>query len=119
MGLNPFMPNGISHPYQLNESISVLWDVGWYFSFLFNFNREFCKQTVETLIRRSVWQRLAASDLVLHCLPMFQKRMIGLYGLNIVELSLCFNNVYNWLLMHFFFISNHSSLLFCDCTILC
>ena len=35
--LNPFMPNGISHPYQLEHSISVLRNVGWYFSFLFKF----------------------------------------------------------------------------------
>ena len=34
---NPFMPNGISHRYQLEQSISVLRDVGWYFSFLFKF----------------------------------------------------------------------------------
>ena len=34
---NPFMPNGISHHYQLEQSISVLRDVGWYFSFLFKF----------------------------------------------------------------------------------
>ena len=26
-------PNGISHCYQLEQSISVLRDVGWYFSF--------------------------------------------------------------------------------------
>ena len=32
---NPFMPNGISHRYQLEQSISVLRDVRWYFSFLF------------------------------------------------------------------------------------
>ena len=28
---NPFMPNGISHRYQLEQSISVLRDVRWYF----------------------------------------------------------------------------------------
>ena len=33
---NPFMPNGISHRYQLEQSISVLRDVR-YFSFLFRF----------------------------------------------------------------------------------
>ena len=32
---NSFMPNGISHRYQLKQSISFLRDVGWYFSFLF------------------------------------------------------------------------------------
>ena len=30
---NPFMPNGISHRYQLEQSISVLRDARWYFSF--------------------------------------------------------------------------------------
>ena len=34
---NPFMPNGISHRNQLEQSISVLKDVRWYFSFLFKF----------------------------------------------------------------------------------
>ena len=34
---NPFMPNGISHRYQLEQSIYVLRDVRWYFSFLFKF----------------------------------------------------------------------------------
>ena len=33
--INPFMQNGISHSYQLEQSISVLTDVWWYFSFLF------------------------------------------------------------------------------------
>ena len=34
---NPFMPNIISHSYQLEQSISVLRGVRWYFSFLFKF----------------------------------------------------------------------------------
>ena len=34
---NPFMPNGISYCYQLKQSISVLRDVRWHFSFLFKF----------------------------------------------------------------------------------
>ena len=29
--INPFMPNGISHSYQLDHSIFVLRVVGWYF----------------------------------------------------------------------------------------
>ena len=37
MCLNPLKPNGISHPYQLDQSISILWVVWWYFSFLFKF----------------------------------------------------------------------------------
>ena len=34
---NPFMPNGVSHHYRLEQSISVLRGVRWYFSFLFKF----------------------------------------------------------------------------------
>ena len=44
-----FKPNGISHSYQLDQSISVLSVVGWYFSFLIkNFKKIFCKQTVKS-----------------------------------------------------------------------
>ena len=35
---NPFMLNGISHRYQLKQSISVLRDVRWYIHFYSNFN---------------------------------------------------------------------------------
>ena len=31
----PFKPSGISHSYELGQSISVLRVVGWYFTFLF------------------------------------------------------------------------------------
>ena len=49
---NSFMPKGISHRYQLKQSISVLRDVRWYiYFFSSNFNRKLCKQTVEALIR--------------------------------------------------------------------
>ena len=41
--VNPFKPNGISHCYQLDQSISFLRVFGLYFSFLF----KFCKRTVE------------------------------------------------------------------------
>ena len=35
---NPFKPNGISHSYQLNQSLFILRVFGWYFfSFLFKF----------------------------------------------------------------------------------
>ena len=37
---NPFKPNGISHSYQLDQSISVFRVVGWYFSFLFKFQNK-------------------------------------------------------------------------------
>ena len=35
--INPFKPNGISHFYHLDQSISLLRVVGWYFSFSFKF----------------------------------------------------------------------------------
>ena len=35
--LNPLRPNGVSHLYQLDQPISVLWVVGLYFSFSFKF----------------------------------------------------------------------------------
>ena len=37
IALNLFKPNGISHSYQLDWSISILRVVEWYFSFLFKF----------------------------------------------------------------------------------
>ena len=36
---NPFKPNAISHCYQLDQSISVLRIVCWYFTFYSNFNK--------------------------------------------------------------------------------
>ena len=35
--VNPFKPNGISHSYQLDQTISGLRVVVWHFSFLFKF----------------------------------------------------------------------------------
>ena len=61
------MLNEFSLPYQLEESISDFRAVGWYFHFYSNFKTYLFKVTVENLIRRRVF---AASDLVLHCLPM-------------------------------------------------
>ena len=75
--LNPFKPNGVSHCYQLEQSIFVSIDVGWYFSFYSNFNRTFCKQTVETLIRRRVLWRLVWICIVCLCPT---KRTLGFYG---------------------------------------
>ena len=37
VSFNPFMPNGISHLYHLDEFIANFWVDGWYFSFLFKF----------------------------------------------------------------------------------
>ena len=44
--INPFWPNGIPHCYQFDELL------GGILHFYSNFNITFCKQTVETLIRR-------------------------------------------------------------------
>ena len=65
------MPNGSSVSSQWDQSISVFRVVGWCFSFLCKFLKIFCMQIVENLIRRRV---SAASDLVLHCLPMSHKK---------------------------------------------
>ena len=75
---NPFMWNGISHCYQLNQSISILRNVGWYFSLPSYFGRPFCKQTVNTLIRHCVLRRLVWACTVCLCPT---KRTLGLYGL--------------------------------------
>ena len=76
--LNPFKSNGISQNYQFEQSISVLRDVGWYFSFVSsNFNRTFQKQTVETLIRYSKTLHLVWVCTVWLCPT---KRTLGLYG---------------------------------------
>ena len=78
--LNPFMPNVFSHHYQFGESISNL-RVGWLVVFLLfysNFKRQFCKQTVENLIRRRVLWRLIWFCTVCRCPT---KKTLGLYGL--------------------------------------
>ena len=71
--INPFMPNEISHRYQSEQYISVLRDVGVgggdIFYIYSNFDRIFCKQTVETL----VW--------VCNFCQRPTKRTLGLYGL--------------------------------------
>ena len=63
--IDPFQPNGISHSYQIDQSISFLRLV---FHFYSNFNRTFCKQTVKTLIRSHVLWRLSWVCLVCLCL---------------------------------------------------
>ena len=77
--INPFMPNGISLSYQLDQSISVLkscWEV--LFIFIQILIRAFCKQTVETLIRHRILWCLIWVCTVCLCPT---KRMLGLYGL--------------------------------------
>ena len=74
---NPFKPNGVSHCYQLGETILVSIEIGWYFSFYSNFSRTFCKQTVENLIRRRVLWRPVWICIV--CLRPI-KMTLGFYG---------------------------------------
>ena len=54
LSFNLLKPNGIFLSYKFDQSIFVLRVVKWYFHFHSNFNRTFCKQTVETLIRRRI-----------------------------------------------------------------
>ena len=81
------MLKGISHWYKLDQSISVLRVVGWYFHIYSNFNRTFCKQTVETLIRRRVLRRLIWVCTVCLCPTQWT---LGLYG-SIATLTVAFS----------------------------
>ena len=74
---HPFMRNGISHRYQLEQSISVLRGVRWYLNFYSSFNRKLCKQTVETLIRRRILWRLIWVCTICLCPT---KMTLGIYG---------------------------------------
>ena len=76
--INPYKPKGISHYYQLDQSISVLRGFGRYFLFLLYFYRTICKQIVETLVRRRVLRRLIWACTVWLCTT---KRTLGFYGL--------------------------------------
>ena len=77
--INPFIPNGISHRYQLEQSVFKGCKVVF---FVFNsyFNRKFCKQTMDTLIRRRVLRRLIWVCTVCLCPT---KRTPCLYGLRL------------------------------------
>ena len=69
--LSPFKPNGNSHFYQLVQSISNFRVVGWYFSFLFKFQKNLL---LANSGEPDQTPQFAASDLVLHCLPMSHKK---------------------------------------------
>ena len=66
--VNPLLPNGFSHLYQLDESISNFRALVGSFHFYSNFKRKFFKQTVENLIRRRVLWRLIWLCTVCRCL---------------------------------------------------
>ena len=75
------MPNVFSHPYQLDEPILNFRVAGWYFSFLFKFQKK--KKLLRANSREpDQTPRFAASDLVLHCLPMSHKKDTGLIWVN-------------------------------------
>ena len=76
--LNPFKPNGVSHCYQLEQSIFVSIDVGWYFSFYSNFNRTIILQANSGDPDQT--PRSVASGLDLHCMSTSHKRDARLYG---------------------------------------
>ena len=65
------MLNVFSHPYQLDESISNFRVVGWYFSFLFKFQK---KLLLTNSGKPDQTPNFATSDLVLQCLPMSHKK---------------------------------------------
>ena len=74
--INPFLPNGIPLSYQLDQSISVLRAVGWYFS---NSNRISWKKNNGDPDQRP---HSAASGLGLGCLPMSHKKDARLIWVN-------------------------------------
>ena len=78
--LNPHLPNGLSHPYQLDESFfSFQGCLVYFFHFYQVFDRNSCEQTVETLFKRRILRRLIWVCTVCLC-P--KNGTPGLYGLN-------------------------------------
>ena len=83
MKCNPFKPDGLSHCYQLDRSISALSVVRWYFTSLFIFQLNILyKQTVETLIKRRDLRRLIWVSTVCNCPT---ETTLGSYGLSEVQ----------------------------------
>ena len=80
LSVNPFMPNGISHCYQLDQPISVFKGcLAVFFDFIqILMEHSVYKQTVETLIRRCIVRRLVWVSTVCLCPT---KRTLGLYEL--------------------------------------
>ena len=75
--LNPHLPSGLSHPYQLDESISNFRCVWCTFSFLFYLRKIFLLANSEDPDQTP---HSVASDLGLHCLCP-KNGTLGLYGL--------------------------------------
>ena len=92
----------LTHLSRMNFSISInrrsllqiLGVLGGIFHLYSNFHRKFCKQTVETLIRRHVLRCLIWVCTVCICPT---KRMLGLYGLRISLIrfkTLCHSSIH-------------------------
>ena len=77
---NPVKLNGNSLYYYLEQSISVLRDVGWYFSFLFKMKENIIEANSGD---PDQMPHSAASDLGLHCLTMSHKKDALLICINI------------------------------------
>ena len=75
--LNPNLPSGPVHPYQLDESISNFMGFLVYFIILILFEKIFLKANGE---EHDQTTRTAASDLGLNCLPISKNGTLGLYG---------------------------------------
>ena len=80
--VNPHLPSGPIHPYQLDESISSFRDVWCTFSLLFYF---------EDILVSKQWRPwsdavLCTSDMGLHCLPMSHKWVTRLVWVNVTEI---------------------------------
>ena len=79
--LNPHLPSGPVHPYQLDKSISNFRGVWCTFSFLFYFEQIFLLANGEDPDQTL---RSAASDMGLHCLPISmsqkQEARLTVYG---------------------------------------
>ena len=82
--INPHLPSGPVHPYQLDESISKFRGVWCTFSFLFYFEYIFLLANSE---EPDQTPRSAASDLGLHCLPTSHKWDARLIWVNEAEMS--------------------------------
>ena len=93
---NPFMPNGISHYHQLDQSISVLRVVRW---IIFHFIQILIEQSVSKQWRPDQTPRSAASGLVCTVCLHPTIRTQGLCGLkklvkNVVQLLKPYNLIF-------------------------
>ena len=78
--LNPFVTNGLSHSYHLDESIFIFRDIGSIFSLSFHFPMKIMNANI---IAPDGMPRFAASHLGLFCLHMSQKKDGRLIWVNI------------------------------------